>query len=614
MRSLGRLLLEARELSGWYVAIVVGSILSASAALLTPFIIKWATDEVVAQAQGGGRGVGALLWLAAALLATELFAAVIGNVSGYLGDTMTARLRAILSSRYYSRILGLPQRWFDSELTGTVINRLQRSISETTQFLQTFANTFFPMLLTLVAALVVTGLYSWPLALLLVSIYPLFGWLTALTSKRWQVIEGEKNLRYDVAGGRFAEVVGQIRVVKSFVQEWRELTHFNNHYRETVALTGAQSRYWHLMDTLRRGALAVIFFGIHAIIFVNTAQGTFSIGVMVLLIQLITMAKGPASGMSYLVDSAQRAIAGSRDYLKVMVELSEPHATIPTPLSIDLAAGHQEVPAVAPAPAITVAGGEPMIRFEDVHFGYTAGREVLHGVTCDVRPGERVAFVGESGGGKTTLVNLLLGLYRPDSGRILIGGSDTSDWPLSDVRRMTTVVFQDAQLFSGTVFENITYAVPDADEAAAIEAARSAHVHSFVQGLPDGYASEIGERGIKLSGGQKQRVAVARAMVKEAPILVLDEATSALDTKSERLVQAGLERLMRQRTSLIIAHRLSTISSVDRIITLADGRVDEIGTPAELAASGGIYAELLALQGSASKADRKRLQEFDITG
>lgn len=173
-------------------------------------------------------------------------------------------------------------------------------------------------------------------------------------------------------------------------------------------------------------------------------------------------------------------------------------------------------------------------------------------------------------------------------------------------------MFQDPALFSGTIRENIAYANPGASDGEVEAAARSANAHTFVTRFPDGYDTQIGERGIKLSGGQKQRIAVARAILKGAPVLVLDEATSSLDSKSERLVQEGLERLMADRTTIIIAHRLSTISSVDRIVTLKNGRVDEIGPPDELARTGGIYAELLALQASSTSRDRARLKMFDI--
>lgn len=198
------------------------------------------------------------------------------------------------------------------------------------------------------------------------------------------------------------------------------------------------------------------------------------------------------------------------------------------------------------------------------------------------------------GGGKSTLVNLLLGLYPVTEGAIMVAGNDISQVTPDALRRRIGVVFQDPALFSGSIRKNIAYA------------------DRFIKRFSQQYDTLVGERGIKLSGGQKQRISIARALLKDAPILVLDEATSALDTKSERWVQAGLESLMADRTSLIIAHRLSTISSVDRIVTLDAGRVDEIGTPAELAASGGIYAELLALQASSSKADRKRLERFGI--
>lgn len=613
MRSLGRILSAARELWPYYLGITLAAIAVAVTSLLTPFIIKWATDEVIAQTQGAGRGVQALVWLAVALLAVELFNSVVSNVGGYLGDAMSVRLRAILSSRYYSKMLSLPQRYFDSQLTGTIISRLQRSITEVTQFLQMFSNGFFPMLITLVATLVITASYSWMLAVLLVVIYPVFAWLTTLTSKRWQVIEKVKNREFDVAGGRFAEAIGQIRVVKSFVQERRELGLFNDRYRSTVGLTSTQSRWWHLMDVARRAALNVIFFGIYVIIFTRTAQGAFTIGVMVLLIQLVAMARAPIQSMSFYVDASQRAIAGSRDYFEAMAELPEPHAAIlpsdalalrnpPAPVSDAEASG-------GPWPVVP---GSPMVSFDHVTFGYDESVAVLTDITFAIAEGERIAFVGESGGGKTTLVNLLLGLYAPDAGAVRIQGTDVRDVPLARLRRETGVVFQDAALFSGTIAENIAYGAPDATRGQVERVARRANADEFIAKLPDGYDAEIGERGIKLSGGQKQRIAVARALLKDAPILVLDEATSALDSRSERLVQEGLEHLMTNRTSIIIAHRLSTISSVDRIVTLRDGRVDEIGPPAELAESGGIYAELLALQASAKKADRRRLARYDI--
>ena len=619
MRTLLRVLSTSRELWPWYAGIIVTSVLVAVTALATPFIIARATDEVVAQASGGGGGLMVLVALAGALLVAELLNTVLTNVGGFLGDTMTMRLRALLSSRYYAKLLSLPQRYFDNQLTGTVINKLNRSITEVTQFLQMFSNNFFPTLITVVAVLVISLFYSWPLALLLLIIYPLFTWLTALTSKRWQKLEGEKNVELDAAGGRFAEVIGQIKVVKSFVRERTELEAFDGHYGKAVSTTHTQSSWWHRMDVARRGSLNVIFFGIYLIIFAQTAAGIFTLGDMVLLIQLVAMARTPVTMMSFLVDSSQHAIAGSKSYFEVMDETPEPLAALTPTARVQSAATQWErsdpsLPSGPGSGAWPVVPDAPTIEFAGVSFGYDSDAEVLHDISFAVARGERIALVSESGGGKTTLVNLLLGLYRPDAGAISIAGTDTAGQPPSTVRAQIGVVFQDASLFSGTVRENLAYGRPNATDAELEQAARRANAHEFIAKLADGYDTLIGERGVRLSGGQKQRIAVARAMLKDAPLLVLDEATSALDSRSERLVQAGLEELMTDRTSIIIAHRLSTISTVDRIITLRDGRIDEVGSPAELAVTDGIYAELLALQESGTKRDKRRMAAFDITG
>ncbi len=627
MRSMGKLLATTRVLWPLYGGVSVCAVLMATAGLVTPFLIKHATDAVVSVV--GGAEVNAVVrtvsLLAVALLAVETTRTLVQNIGGYWGDLMAYRMRHILSSQYYAKLLSLPQRYFDDEVTGTIISRLSRSLMETTQFINMFSNNFFPMLLTVVAVLVITALYYWPLAILLAIIFPTYTVLTALTSKKWQKWEGQKNDHVDAANGRFAEVVSQIRVVKSFAQEHRELALFTDRYGQTVALTRKQSRYWHYMDVARQVVLNLVFFGIYLIVFIRTARGQFSVGDMVLLIQLVTMARMPVNMMSYLIDSGQRAIAGSKAYFSVM-QLppgpGEPDLDPWQPAPSDSSAATHAAVEVSrtQVPVAPIDTGDVVVRFDAVSFAYPQaesdhqGPQVLTDISFALHKGERVALVSESGGGKTTLVSLLLGFYRPTGGRILIAGRDVADLPLEHLRRQVGVVFQEASLFSGTIRENIAYAQPEATDAQVQEVSRRANAHGFVSRFPDGYDSTIGERGLKLSGGQKQRIAVARAMLKDAPILVLDEATSALDTKAERAVQEGLSELMTGRTSLIIAHRLSTISTVDTIITLREGRIDEMGSPAELATSGGIYAELLALQASATQADRKRLRAFGIVG
>lgn len=240
---MGRILVAARRLWPLYLGVVVGAVAISATTLLIPFIIAHATDTVISVVQGTGGSVGDLIWLAVWLLIASLANSVLTNVTGYWGDVMAARLRVILSQRYYDKLLRLPQRYYDNELTGTIISRLNRSITSITDFLKTFANSFFPLLLTIGAVLVISSIYSPWLAVLLIVIYPAFVWLTTLTSRRWQIWEKAKNEAYDVAGGRFAEVIGQMRVVKSFLSERHEFDRFSKLYDSTVTTTREQSRF-----------------------------------------------------------------------------------------------------------------------------------------------------------------------------------------------------------------------------------------------------------------------------------------------------------------------------------------------------------------------------------
>lgn len=609
MRSLARILRSASALWPFYLGVILTSTVVAALGLVSPFILREATDTIVA-AISGETAVAAvtstIVLLAVGLLLADLANTVMRNIGGYIGDVMASRMRQILSTRYYAKLLALPQRYFDSQATGTIIARLDRSITSITQFLQSVSNNFFPMVITVFAVLVITAVYYWPLTILLASIFPVYMWLTAKTSIKWQKLEAEKNEQIDLAGGRFAEVVGQAKVVKSFVSEVRELAGFGRRYGRTVSTTRRQSRYWHWMDSLRGGAMNIIFFGIYLVLFYRTLHGYFTLGDMVMLITLVNMAKEPVFMMSFLVDAAQRAVAGSKDYFNVMAQEFEPTANKQL-VAATTASGMPDLSDQTPRPLATA---EPVINFDGVTFEYDEGEPVIQDVSFTAQKGQRIALVGESGGGKSTLVNLILGLYRPNEGALQICGHDVRELSAAELRASVGVVFQDASLFSGTIRENIAYGRPDATEEEIVDVAKRAHAHAFISAFPDGYDTLIGERGLRLSGGQKQRVAVARAMLKDAPVLVLDEATSALDTRSERAVQAGLDELMADRTTLIIAHRLSTIADVDTIVTLEAGRVGEVGPPAELAVSGGIYNQLLALTASSSATDRKRLKEF----
>ncbi|AHB42712.1 ABC transporter-related protein [Candidatus Saccharibacteria bacterium RAAC3_TM7_1] len=591
MKNLRQIIRYTSHLKPFFVIIGIMSVVTALLNLTTPFIVKVGTDWVVAIVAGKADfTLGPLIGIVGALVAVALLTTVAGDIGGYFGDQVSIRARRQLSKRYYQHLLSLPQQYYDGEITGKIINRLSRAIADITQFLQFFSNNLLQMLLTMAITIGILVWYSWPLAVLFLFLIPANLYLTARTSVKWQKLETEKNTHFDTASGRFAEVVSQMRLVKSFGTEKRELTKFDDEMSHMIGLTKRQSRYWHVMNAERGAIFGVLFGAIYGLLFYETARGNFTVGDMVMLITLIQQGTFPLRNLSYFVDTYQRAVANSKDYITAMNEKPEEGE--------------------ATANILTVKKGQ--IEYRNVDFSYARNKQVLHDVNFRLPAGKKLALVGESGGGKTTISNLLMRLYEPDAGEVLIDGQPVINVTRASVRASIATVFQEAPLFSGTIRENITYGRPDAADKEIEAAARMANAHEFIAKFPDGYDTEIGERGIKLSGGQKQRIAIARAILKDAPILVLDEATSSLDSKAEKVVQEALDRLMKNRTTLIIAHRLSTIAHVDTIVTLKDGRVDEVGTPRELAKTGGIYAQLLELQLGTTEKAKAKLRDFDI--
>ncbi len=591
MKSIWRIVRFTSSLWRYYLAVSIYTVLVAAMSQLIPLLTKAAIDEITKLASGGQVSVTKVGVYAVLIFVVDMSQNLFSNFGGYLGDMLAAKQLRLLSNRYYEHILSLPQRYFDTELTGTIINRMNRGITQITGYTQTLSNNFLQFLFSTIFTLAIVAYYSWPVALILLSLYPIYIWLTTLSNDKWQEYQKEVNRDSDVASGRFAESVGQVRVVKSFVQEKFELGVFDKLMRKIVHVTRPQSKHWHKHDTIRRSVLAVINLGLYAFIFVQTARGHYTIGTMVLLIQYAQLIRIPLFSISFLVSQTQRAIANSRDYFAVMDE-------------------QPEISDHPGAQSLKVKTGT--IRFQDVSFHYDDDTAVLSNLSFEVPADSKLALVGESGQGKTTITSLLLRLYEVQGGLITIDKQNINDVTQASLRQNIAVVFQEPALFSGTIRENIAYGRPDASSSQVEAAAKAANAHDFINKFEHGYNSEIGERGLKLSGGQKQRIAIARALLKDAPILILDEATSSLDTKSERLVQQALERLMKGRTTIIIAHRLSTIQSVDTIITLENGQVGEIGSPHELSSSGGIYAQLLSLQETHTEASKKKLQSYEM--
>ncbi len=588
MKYIWRILKFTANLWPYYALVSFLSILISVMNLSMPLLTGWAIDEI---RKGTSANVSYVVWLAIGIFVLDFGGTIISNINGYWGDLMSAKLQKILSTKYYAHLLNLSQNYFDNELSGKIINRLNRSISQISRFMQMFSNNFLQFIFSTIFALVVVSIYSWQIALLLFSLYPIYIFMTIRTSGKWLKYQAKINLHTDIASGRFAEVISQIKVVKSFNQENRELKVFNNNFSKVVDINRPQSRFWHTQDIKRRSILNVIFLAIFLFIFVEGARGVFTPGQTVALILYAMQIRIPIFTISFLVENTQRAVADSKDYFEAMNKK-------PEILDIDNAS------------KLKVKRGE--IEFDKVCFGYDS-KQILSDISFKVKPDSKVALVGESGEGKTTLTNLLLRLYDAKKGQILIDDQDISKVTQESLRKQIGVVFQEPALFSGTIKENIAYANLKATDEQIVSASKSANAHTFINDFKDGYDTEIGERGLKLSGGQKQRIAIARALLKDAPILILDEATSSLDSKSEHMVQEALERLMKGRTTIIVAHRLSTIQFVDQIITLKQGKIDEIGSPRELSKSGGIYSQLLAIQSGKDKEIRaKKLQSFDL--
>jgi ATP-binding cassette subfamily B protein len=385
------------------------------------------------------------------------------------------------------------------------------------------------------------------------------------------------------------ETLQAVASVKAFANEAFELHRYDAANRRVLAAALAAAR-WRAVFV---GLFIVALFGGVAIVLWFGAgllqRGAITPGELTRFVLYSTFVAGAMGQSAELFSQIQKTIGATQRVRELLREPTEGEA------GAARVAAMTEVPAGVGLPARL--RGE--VAFVDVSFRYPARPEasVLRELSLAARPGERIALVGPSGAGKSTLTTLLLRFYEPESGRLLIDGRDARDYPLGWLRGQMAIVPQDVLLFGGTIAENIVYGRPGADQAAIREAARLANADDFISAFPEGYATVVGDRGIKLSGGQRQRVAIARAILKNPAILILDEATSSLDSESERLVQIALDRLMQGRTTFIIAHRLATVRNADQIAVIEAGRVVEFGTHDELSARpAGLYRRLSALQ------------------
>lgn len=600
MAPIFKIISYTKHLWKWYVVMGFFVIFVSVLSLINPLLTKQIVDLIVKQIQGEHIPLDAFYILLALMIGSDIFITVMTVIGQYIGDNLAVKLQTYLSSQFYKHLLHLDIGYYDNEITGKITNKMYRGISSITDFIQSMLNNFLPFFLTALITIILLARYSLLIAVLLAVLFPLYILISHKSSQSWIKIEGEKNGINDLSQGRVFESISGIRVVKAFASEMAEIKAFLAARHKIGKLTIDQSKGWHLYDFYRRFALNIVLFAIFAYIIYWTFNGRYTLGEMTLLLQLVNQARFPLFAMSFILGQIQQANAGSKDFFSILDTQSK-ISDVPT------------------AHEMKIKNNESTIAFKNVVFQYEAGKEVLKDISFELSPKKKMALVGESGQGKSTMVNLLLRYYEPQSGTITIGDHNVATVTQNSLRKNIAVVFQESLLFSGTIMENIQYGKPEASESEVVAAAKAANAHEFIKDLPDGYKSVIGERGVKLSGGQKQRISIARAMLKDAPIIILDEATSSLDSKSEVLVQQGLDRLLKDRTSIIIAHRLSTIANADHILVISGGKVAQSGAPKKLLADKkGMYAQLVSLQQELLKAPSeertKRLSQFDLVG
>lgn len=485
------------------------------------------------------------------------------------------RITCDLRKDVYAHLQTLSLKYFENHRTGHIVSR----VAEDTGALFTLVTGVLVNLLsdsvTVIAVLIMLFWIHWKLALLTLIVLPLFALNYRTFRKDLRRMSRRHRRNWDRVVGFLHERISSIRLVKSFSMEERESSRFNrgieNDYRNFNHLMMHNTLLWVIADLISSvGTLLVLFYGGWLVI-----QGQLSVGLLIAFNTYIGFLYGPIVRLNDLNTTIERAITG----------LEKIYEILDTPSFVVEKDDARDLPPI-----------EGRVEFRDVSFGYETDRKVVHHISLVVEPGKMFALVGPSGGGKTTLVNLLCRFYDVDDGAILVDNLDIRTVRIKSLRRQIGLVMQESVLFSGTLADNIRYGQPDASLQDVIEAAKAANAHDFITKLPRGYHTTVGERGVKLSGGQRQRIAIARAILKNPRILIFDEATSSLDTKSERLIQEAMERLMRGRTTMVIAHRLSTILKADRIVVVQGGAILEAGAHADLLKQNGLYRHLYDLQ------------------
>ena len=561
-----------------FVIDIIAAITVAGIDLAFPQILRSLTGGLFTE--GPDAIMGALAYLAAGLVCMYALRFVCRYFVIFWGHVMGARMESRMREDLFDAYERMSFNFSDHNKSGDLMSRLVSDLFDISEAAHHGPEFILIGIVEVTGSFIILSTINLPLTGVLALIAVLLVLYNVYANMRMREVYTENRVRISGVNSRLEDSLAGVRVVKSFAAEDVERAKFR---RSNDAYLDSKTRMYRAMGSYQ-AAIAVMMGALNTAVVVFggwlIAQGqmqAIDLATYALYISLFTT---PITSILDFTETFQKAIAGFRRFCEVLDTLPD----------------IQDAPDARP---LHVTEGR--ISYHDVHFAYknadgSADDEVIGGLTLDIIPGETIALVGPSGGGKSTTCSLLPRFYDVDSGSITIDGQDVRSVTQRSLREAIGLVQQDVYLFDGTIAENIAYGSPDATMDEIRDAARRANIAEFIEGLPEGYDTEVGERGSHLSGGQKQRVAIARVFLKNPPILIFDEATSALDNESEQAVQESLSELARGRTTLVIAHRLSTIKNADEIVTMEHGRVSERGTHEELLARGGTYARYYEMQ------------------